>query len=495
MLAGGTPVPQSNAAGGTPAPQSNAAGGTPAPQLNAGRREARTTTRAWAGGAFALLKRYAAVMSDRSDGSGGGARRRDQIIFYFGALTLFVYLATPGGYLIDIQTSYLLKNQFHASPKQIANFRLLTAIPVYLAFIAGLIRDQWNPLGLRDRGFFLIFAPATVVALIAMALAPDLTYRGLFLGMLVVMLASRFISAAYEGLMALVGQESLMSGRLSVVWNVFSSIPVIGGALASGYISGHLRPTAAFYIVACFAGCIGLLGLWKPASVFRGAYDKPHARSGHFLENVKRLARHRPVYPAVLICFLWNFAPGCNTPLQFYLTKLGASDAVYSYFNAIFTAANIPTYLLYGFLCRRVSLNKLLWWSTIIAVPQWVPMIFMHSANLVLVLVVPIGLMGGMATAAYADLAMRSCPRGLQGTLMMLVAGVFSLSARGGDVLGSAIYNASPEHGFLYCVIAITVVYALILPLLLLVPKELTARADGEETPAHAASAVEEVAI
>src|SRR5207253_6764430 len=133
-----------------------------------------------------------------------------------------------------------------------------------------------------------------------------------------------------------------------------------------------------------------------------------------------------------------------------------------------------------GLLCKRISLSRLLWWSTIIAVPQWVPMAFIHSANLALILVVPIGLMGGMATAAYIDLAMRSCPPGLQGTLMMLVAGVLSLSARGGDVLGSAIYNSSPARGFLYCVIAITVVYAAILPLIWLVPREVIARADGE---------------
>ena len=84
-----------------------------------------------------------------------------------------------------------------------------------------------------------------------------------------------------------------------------------------------------------------------------------------------------------------------------------------------------------------MALKKLLWWGTIIAVPQMIPLAFIHSANLALVLAVPIGLMGGIATAAYYDLAMRSCPPGLQGTLMMLVDGVYVLSARGGDLLGS----------------------------------------------------------
>ena len=189
------------------------------------------------------------------------------------------------------------------------------------------------------------------------------------------------------------------------------------------------------------------------------------------------------------------FAPGSNTPLQFYLTdQLGASDAVYSYYNAIFAAAFIPTFLLYGFLCKKVSLNKLLWWGTIVAVPQMIPLALIHSANMALVLAVPIGLLGGVATAAYYDLAMRSCPPGMQGTLMMMVDGVYLLAGRGGDVLGTWIYGRSPTHGFLYCVIAITAVYALILPLILLVPKELIATADGEPNPEVEAETLKEIA-
>jgi hypothetical protein len=53
-------------------------------------------------------------------------------------------------------------------------------------------------------------------------------------------------------------------------------------------------------------------------------------------------------------------------------------------------------------------------------------------------------------------------------------------------------FNSSPKHGFLYCVIAITVVYAAILPLILLVPKELIANADGEPSPEDQAEELEE---
>lgn len=412
-----------------------------------------------------------------------GSEGSDRTLLYFGLLTLFIALATPAGYLVDIQTSYILKNQLHATATQISTFRLLTGIPVYVAFAFGLARDQWNPLGLRDRGFFLIFAPATAVAIIWMAFS-GFSYAGLLIGMLLAMLSSRFIAAAYQGLIALVGQEKFMSGRLSALLNVVGSVPVVAGAFASGYISDHLAAKEAFLLVAMAALSIAVLALWKPVSVFGQIYEKPQARGADLVGNVRRLVKHKAVYPAVLICFLWNFAPGSATPLQFYLTnELHASDAVYSYYNGIFAAAFIPTFLLYGFLCKKVALNKLLWWGTIIAVPQMIPLAFIHSANLALVLAVPIGLMGGVATAAYFDLAMRACPPGLQGTLMMLVDGVLALSARAGDLLGSWIYNSSPTYGFTYCVIATTAVYALILPLIPLTPKALIATTDGEPNP------------
>src|SRR6266852_6138779 len=202
-----------------------------------------------------------------------GSSNTSQTFVYYGWLTLFVYLATPAGYLVDIQTSYMLKNQLHATATQVSIFRLGTGIPMYFAFVFGLMRDQWNPLGLRDRGFFLIFAPVTAAAFIWIATS-SFSYRGLLIGMLLAMVSSRFILAAYQGLIALVGQERLMSGRLSALWNVVYSLPYVAGAFASGYISEHLPPKETFFLVAALSSLIALLGLWKPRSVFNHTYDR-----------------------------------------------------------------------------------------------------------------------------------------------------------------------------------------------------------------------------
>ena len=130
------------------------------------------------------------------------------------------------------------------------------------------------------------------------------------------------------------------------------------------------------------------------------------------LKEIQRLVRHWPIYPALLIWSLWCFAPGSETPLQYFLQDtLHASDAEWGQWNAISEASYIPTFIVFGLLCRRFPLKSLLLWGTIIAVPQLVPILFVHSATAALIAAAVMGLMGGIATAAYIDLIIRSCPR------------------------------------------------------------------------------------
>jgi predicted MFS family arabinose efflux permease len=223
---------------------------------------------------------------------------------------------------------------------------------------------------------------------------------------------------------------------------------------------------------------IALYGIWKPRSVYSNIQVE-RAPDAHLAGDLKRLFSHKAIYPALLIWLLWNFAPGSATPLQFYLQNtLHSNDAAYGDWNAIFGASFIPTFMVFGVLCRKFPLKTLLFWGTIVAVPQMVPLLFSHTVTAALIFACPIGLMGGVATAAYLDLLIRSCPPGLQGTILMASNGAYYLVSRLGDILGTTLY--AKFGGFTVCVIAITVVYALILPALLLVPKHLTATPDGE---------------
>src|SRR5438477_142722 len=87
----------------------------------------------------------------------------------------------------------------------------------------------------------------------------------------------------YFGPLALVGQEQLMSGRLSALWQIVLTVPYVLGAFASGYIAEHVSPRNTFIIVAVLTLLIAAFGLWKPVSVFRNAYDKTLAKGTDFL--------------------------------------------------------------------------------------------------------------------------------------------------------------------------------------------------------------------
>jgi len=409
---------------------------------------------------------------------------RARIFAYAGVLIILLYFGSPHSGFIDTPITFFLKNRLHLPASQVAVFRLLAAAPLYLGGLFGFVRDTFNPLGLRDRGFFIVFGAATTLVYVVFAFAP-MSYAMLLAAVLLGNIVYQFVSAALNGLSATLGQQHVMSGRLAAFWNIFLSLPNLAafylGGVLSGVLEGQKADLAArilFLIGGTIMAIVALYGLWRPKVVYdnlHGERPKNASRRGDFV----RLIRHWPIYPALLIWLLWCFAPGAQTPLQYFLTNtLHASDAQWGAWNALFAAGFIPTFLLFGWLCRRVPLRTLLFWGTVAAVPQMIPLAFIHTVTASLIAAVVMGLLGGVATAAYTDLVIRSCPKGLQGAVMMIYWALYWIAARFGDILGADLYDRF--HDFNACVIAITVVYAAILPALWLVPRELVATPDGE---------------
>jgi MFS family permease len=408
---------------------------------------------------------------------------RRRIFLYLGILIVLLGFGAPSGGLIDIPISFFLKNKLHLQAHELAYFRLIAAIPLYLSFVFGLVRDSWNLLGIRDRGFMLVFGTVTAVLYGVFAFIP-VTYLMLLIAVMLLTASYLFVASAQNGLASLIGQQHAMSGQISAVWNIFASVPIVAALLIGGILSDLLErenldyaARILFLVGAALMALVALYAAWRPGSVFDNIRDE-HTSAVQPLRDIKRLLRHRPVYPALLIWLLWNFAPGATTPLQYYLQNtLHADDVHWGQWNAIFSTSFIPTFIVFGLLCRKLPLRLLLWWGTVVAIPQMVPLLFMHSVKAALLAAVPIGLMGGLATAAYIDLIIRSCPRGLQGTMLMMSNGLSFISARFGDVLGTFLYDY--YGGFAACVAAVTAVYALILPALLLVPRPLIATSDA----------------
>ncbi len=410
---------------------------------------------------------------------------RWRIFAWLAALAVILGFGDPNEGLLNLPVSFLLKNKLQLQAHDMAAFRVLSGLPLYLAALFGFVRDSWHPFGLRDRGYMVVFGALGAALNLVFAFTP-VTAPSLLVATLALTTAFLFVVSAQNGLSSTLAQQHVMSGRVSAVWSIFSTLPTVAALLLGGFFSDVLEasdPDAAARIMflsgAALMAAMALYAFWRPGVVYDNVHHEDPA-AHRPLADLKRLSKHWPIYPALAIWLLWNFNPGASTPLQYHLQNFfHATDGEWGEWNAVYWGSYIPTFMLYGLLCRRFPLKTLLLWGTLVAVPQFAPLLFISSVKGAMLAAVPIGLMGGMANAAYLDLLIRSCPPGLQGTVLMMSTGLYYIATRFGDVLGTALYESA--GGFDVCVVMTTVVYAAILPVLWLVPGNLTATADGEE--------------
>src|SRR5258708_20516980 len=223
-----------------------------------------------------------------------------------------------------------------------------------------------------------------------------MTYATLLVPVVLSPTSFLFVASAQNGLASTIGQQHAMSGQISAAWNIFLSVPTVGALLLGGILSGLLESRNAdqaarilFLVGAAVMAAVAVYAAWKPRSVFDNVRAERET-AAHPLNDLKRLVKHWPLYPALLIWLLWNFAPGSATPLQYYLQNtLHAEDAQWGQWNAIFSASFIPTFMLFGILCRKLPLKTLLFWGTVAAIPQLVPLLFMHSVTRPLIPALP----------------------------------------------------------------------------------------------------------
>jgi hypothetical protein len=411
------------------------------------------------------------------------AAERLRLLGYAGLLLLLINLAAPSGGLIGFPVFFFLKNRLHLGATAFAQFNLWLGIPLYLSFLFGFLRDRWSPFGTGDRGHLVLFGGACAALYAGLAFVHP-TYSLLLGGLLAVTATSLIAGSAATGIFTAMGQEHVMTGQASAVANVASMTPTFIGTLLGGWLSQALEGARAddaaralFLTGAGLMAALAVFGGLGPRRIF--THHAPVAAPS-LLSEAGRLLRHGPVYPAFFILLFWNFAPALGTVMQYHLVNsLHATDSQVGVFYTIYWASNIPTVLLYGWVCQRAPLSRLLVWAALIAVPQMLPLLWVHTPTQAFVAAVPIGLVGGFAYAAFIDLAIRSSPVGLQATMMMLViTTTFFVAGRFGDLWGTILY----EHagGFATTVWATVLIYALILPVLYVVPRRLTASADGQ---------------
>ena len=412
------------------------------------------------------------------------ADRRLRLLAYAGVPILILNFAAPYAGVLSLPIVFFLKNRLHLSAHETAQFNLIVAIPLFAGFVLGFIRDRWSPFAAGDRGHLVVFGLASAAVYAAMAFAPP-TYAMLLIGVFLVTVLMQFVAGAAAGLATAVGRHHAMAGQMSTVMNATALAPQVIAALLGGLLSGLLEgagaATAARVLFLVGAGlmlAMTAFGAFGPRRLFDDARAGAEPRRLTLGADIARLLRTWAIYPVLAIQLLWQFGPGAGLALQYHLANdLHASDAQVGAFYAIFYGGFLPVYALYAWLAQRVKLRTLLWIGAVLAVPQMASLLFIRSAQGALVAAIPMGLLGGIGQAAFTALAIRACPKGLEGTMMMLFLALFWISQRFGDLWGADLYQ---HHGGYNTTLWVTIgLYAAILPILFLVPRRLSDTVDA----------------
>jgi hypothetical protein len=410
------------------------------------------------------------------------AGERTRLLLWVAVPVLVINFAAPYLQLIALPLVFFLKNRLHQSPNQVALFALVAASPTYLGWAFGFVRDRWSPFGGGDRAHLTVFGLGCAGAYGALAFAPP-SYAVLLAGGLTVGILLQFVTGSASGIATAIGRRHAMSGQMSTAMNTAIIIP----AVACGWLGGLLADSteglpqgralrAVFLIGAALMLLIAAFGAFGPKRVYQDGAIQPEAISPG--RDFIRLLKWWPIYPALMIQLLWQFAPGAGIAMQFHLSNdIHATDSQVGLFYSIFYGGFIPVYGLYAWLAQRIALRPLVWLGGVLAVPQMASLLFIHSPTGALWAAVPMGLLGGIGQAAFTDLTIRSSPKGLEGTMMMLFLTMYWIAQRFGDLWGADLY--SHHGGFNTALWATIGVYAAILLVIPFVPKAITAGHDA----------------
>jgi predicted MFS family arabinose efflux permease len=248
-----------------------------------------------------------------------------------------------------------------------------------------------------------------------------------------------FSDVVVDALMVEKGQPAGITGPLqSIQWGAMSAATIVVGLLG-GYLSEHGRADLGFAICGTFAIAALLLTWFFVREQARPA--PPHrvrTASAHLAK-----AFRSPVLLAVgAFLFLWSFNPFNSTVLNVHMTReLHFSEQFYGYTLALDSVAAIAATVAYGFYCRRVPLRALVNLSIVTGIVATLAYWAMEDEFTAALVTLVVGFTYMTAWLVQLDLAARTCPPEIAGTVFALLMAATNLSISLSTALGGYWYE------------------------------------------------------
>jgi hypothetical protein len=378
----------------------------------------------------------------------------------------------------------LLKNELHVDRTANAAFFFWAGLAWYFKPFAGIFTDAFPMFGSRRKSYILVSASLAVISWFALAATPH-EYSKLLWVSIVINTFMVITSTVVGGYMVETAQAVSGSGRLTAVRQFVQQTCYI----INGPVAGYLASIAFGWTAAA---CGGIMFLLVPVTILFLHEQRRRTDSRQLLANARKqivkIGTARTMWAAAGLMALFYIAPGLNTAL-FYKQQndLHLDTQAQGFLQLISGICGVTAAIVYGLLCRRFNLRKLL----------VVSLIFGTAANLVyLFYSTPFraqaaegfnGFGYTLAELALMDLAVRATPAGSEGLGFSLMMSVRNLALFGTDWFGSKLlddYHLS-FHSLVFTNAATTLITV---PLVFLLPRLIVNRKDAEleEGPAPA---------
>jgi hypothetical protein len=362
-------------------------------------------------------------------------------------LRKYFFLIGPGFFILALirpekglgllPLQFLLKQQLHFTPIQMAQFFSVVAIAWNLKPLAGLLSDHFPIFGSRRHVYMMTGSVSATFLWLLIGFGPHTHYP--LLGAVTALAAMNTIClATISGLVVEGGRQFAATGRLSSVRRVaeFSAALLVGPA--AGWLATRpLQITGTVGASLALVLTILLIRYRTEAHLSRPATLWPQFRDG-----LRTMAASKSMWTASTLFFLLAFAPGFQTPLFFYRTNglhfsaqfIGMLLMVNAAFSMISSAS-------YAWICTKASLRTLMIVGVILDAAGQGVYVFYFSPHSAIVIEALSGLMRGFVWMPILDLLVRAVPKGNEAAGAALEWAPANLATSVSDLTGSWLFQ------------------------------------------------------
>jgi predicted MFS family arabinose efflux permease len=437
-----------------------------------------------------------------------------------------------------------LKERLHFSKEQVSEFFLWATFAWNLKPLAGVLTDAFPLRGSRRRAYLILGGVTGAAAWAALALARD-DYHAFLLVSILINVGLVLASTAMGGLQVEAGQLFGISGRISSLRQVVTSIaqvlgPFLGGILAQralGLTAGvgalvmlamaavallafrerparvklsappapvqdrwRYRPSAAIWIGIGIMAAAGTTSVLIPGMLNVGlslyamlgvfllvlALAVARVRNAVLIQaqgQLSQILRSRALWLAAGMLFLVYVVPGLNTALTYRQSdQLHFSKEMIGRLDSVQGFFGIIFAIVYALVCTRFNLRTLIIFA--IVTNAGGTLLFLHydAASAYPIHAVN-GALGVISEVALLDLAVRSTPRGCEALGFALMISVRNFGIAMSDVVGSKLMDQA-HFSFNTLVLLNAATTAAVLLFVPALPRALVLRKEGEKPTA-----------